>query len=167
MAWKKCTAGCSNGTVTRFTSSTSDSAPGMVQESCSTCGGQGGWHVADPVSRPSRSNDGGSGPCFITTACCTHANLPDDCHELTVLRGFRDTYMAAVEGGEEEVLEYYKIAPQILAAMKSSKAPSNVYEMLFSKVKQAVKLVEEGKLHEAHQLYKNTVLQLKEQYLVQ
>src|SRR6185295_8850185 len=33
------------------------------------------------------------GLCFITTACAQAQGLPDDCEELTVLRGLRDDYI--------------------------------------------------------------------------
>lgn len=32
--------------------------------------------------------------------------LPDDCHELTVLRAFRDGYMSAIPGGADDIKEY-------------------------------------------------------------
>ena len=35
-----------------------------------------------------KGND--SGGCFLTSACTEARGLPDDCHELTVLRSFRD-----------------------------------------------------------------------------
>lgn len=57
-----------------------------------------------------------SGWCFITTAVCEAENLPDDCYELTVLRKFRDGYMSKFP---EMVKEYYKIAPSIVAKLKS------------------------------------------------
>ena len=53
-----------------------------------------------------KGND--SGGCFLTSACTEARGLPDDCHELTVLRAFRDGYLrsqpepcvAMIERGE-------------------------------------------------------------------
>lgn len=48
--------------------------------------------------------------------------LPDDCHELTALRAFRDGYMSAIPGGADDIKEYYRCAPAIVAAIYSKKA---------------------------------------------
>ena len=49
--------------------------------------------------------------CYITTAVCKTHNKPDDCYELTTLRGYRDTYLMKTETGREIVEEYYNVAP--------------------------------------------------------
>jgi hypothetical protein len=59
-----------------------------------------------------------SGWCFITTAVCESEGLPDDCDELQTLRKFRDEYMRSKPDLSGLVDEYYKIAPEIVVALK-------------------------------------------------
>ena len=49
-----------------------------------------------------KGND--SGGCFLTSACTEARGLPDDCHELTVLRSFRDGYLRSQPEGEAHAL---------------------------------------------------------------
>ena len=55
--------------------------------------------------------------CFITTAVVESSNLPDNCHELQVMRPLRDTYMQETQDRQGEIAEYYRIAPCIVAAV--------------------------------------------------
>jgi len=54
------------------------------------------------------------GLCFITTAVCEAEGKADNCRELTVLRGFRDGYLAAQPDGPALIAEYYEKAPVIV-----------------------------------------------------
>lgn len=104
--------------------------------------------------------------CFLTSACVEARNLPDDCHELTVLRNFRDEYLKRIPGGLCEIADYYFVAPQIVSAIKQRDDAmaifDNIYDMV---VKPCVDFIEQGENEKAHQLYKETVLRLKEEYL--
>lgn len=55
--------------------------------------------------------------CFLTTACCAQMGRPDDCAELTALRGFRDGWLRAHPRGAALISEYYENAPAICAAI--------------------------------------------------
>lgn len=55
--------------------------------------------------------------CFLTTACCETFGRPDDCWELETLRGFRDSVLAAMPGGTEDMADYYRLAPRIVDAL--------------------------------------------------
>lgn len=44
--------------------------------------------------------------------------LPDDCYELTVLRGFRDNYLKNRENGAQDIADYYRNAPQIVRSYR-------------------------------------------------
>ena len=46
--------------------------------------------------------------CFLTTACCEYKGLPDDCHELTIMRKFRDEYLKSKQYGKEMIDAYYE-----------------------------------------------------------
>ncbi len=103
--------------------------------------------------------------CFITTATCQSRNLPDNCHELTSLRHFRDTYMKNNEEMESEIQEYYEIAPIICQNIDKKQNSSEIYENIYEKwLKSAVLAVDEGKNEEAHDIYKDMVISLKSEY---
>lgn len=55
--------------------------------------------------------------CFLTTACVQAAGLPDDCHELAVLRHFRDTFVRARDDGDALIREYYDQSPRIVTKL--------------------------------------------------
>lgn len=58
--------------------------------------------------------------CYLTTICCQVIGLPDDCFELTVLRSFRDRFMAREPGGRSDLIEYRRIGPVIADAIARS-----------------------------------------------
>lgn len=104
--------------------------------------------------------------CFITTAVCQSRNLPDDCHELTSLRKFRDEFMKKDELMKAEVSEYYEIAPKICESIDKLSDSKAIYEELWQNhIKAAVEAVDSNQKEKAHEIYRNMVLELKEKYL--
>ncbi|MDD7282114.1 MAG: hypothetical protein PUH10_09040, partial [Erysipelotrichaceae bacterium] len=107
-----------------------------------------------------------SGGCYLTSACMYAKGLPDDCYELETLRSFRDTWLKNSDGGKEIIEQYYEVAPKIVSAINETDDSKLVYENLYNKmVKPCVELIEREKYQEALELYKNTTLMLKEEYL--
>ena len=112
-------------------------------------------------------NDNGSGNsgCFITTACVTACNLPDDCFELTTLREFRDFYLKNREGGAADIKRYYEIAPIIVDNINKSNNSEAIYKELYTHlVAPCVLMIKNGKNEDAYKLYKRIVLSLEEKY---
>ncbi|WP_191014260.1 CFI-box-CTERM domain-containing protein [Treponema zioleckii] len=106
------------------------------------------------------------GSCFITTATIKSRNLPDNCHELEVLRNFRDSFMNKDDCMKREVEEYYIIAPKICANIDKEKNAPEIYEEIYQKwIKPAVESCEAGDKEKTHDIYKSMVLKLKEKYL--
>lgn len=107
-----------------------------------------------------------SSGCFLTSACVEAKGLPDDCHELTVLRAFRDGYLRALPQGETEIEEYYSFAPQIVEAICQSGEAKAVFEVIYEElVIPCVEYIQQGENEKAHKLYKETLLSLKSKYL--
>lgn len=103
--------------------------------------------------------------CFLTSACAGAKHLPDDCRELTVLRAFRDGWLSDQPGGREEIKEYYRIAPGIVAAIHASPDRPAILEKLYDElVLPCVRLIEAGDNEAAHALYRKTVETLKKVY---
>lgn len=94
--------------------------------------------------------------CFITTAACEVMGKTDDCHELQVLRHFRDTFMAADIEGQNMVAEYYETAPDILAKIKADFPDgwADIMRCFFERfIVPAVAAIESGDTQKALQLY--------------
>lgn len=87
------------------------------------------------------SYSSGSGGCFMTTACCEHMGLPDDCEELTTMRTFRDTYLLNNEVGTEMVKSYYKVAPQIVEKLNAREDNGVIYKEIYQKILRIVELI--------------------------
>ena len=122
-----------------------------------------GYHYEDCPRYKAEHDSGG---CFITSACVEARGLPDDCHELTVLRQFRETYLRAQPSGAEEIAEYYFVAPQIVSAIKKRADAHAIFGAIYEKlVAPCVAMIERGENEAAHQLYRRTVEELREMYL--
>ena len=78
----------------------------------------GGWRRKRSDAGKSREKKDKKG-CFLTTAACQHRGLSDHCHELEVLRSFRDNYLIQTETGRALVDTYYREAPTICDRISS------------------------------------------------
>lgn len=96
-----------------------------------------------------RKKGSGSGGCFLTTACCVYKGLPDDCHELQLLRKFRDEYIKEQPYGEELIGCYYAEGPLIVQAINSANERDAILEDTYQKIVSIVKTIEVGKNEEA------------------
>lgn len=111
-------------------------------------------------------SDSSSGSCFLTTACTESKGLPDDCHELSTLRYFRDSYIAELPDGQQLISEYYNIAPAIVGAINRLSDPRNIYNQIYDQlVLRSVQLIDSGKLAEALSNYRYEVIELKQKFL--
>ena len=112
------------------------------------------------------SGKSGSGWCFITTAACEYFGKPDDCYELTLLRQFRDGWLAVQPGGEELIREYYRIAPPIVDALNVSEERDTVYKDIWDRyILPCVRLIEQNDYRACCALYEKMVRNLKETIL--
>lgn len=104
--------------------------------------------------------------CFLTSACIEAKGLPDDCHELTVLREFRDGYMRRTATGPADICEYYRIAPAIVEKIKLESNPVSVFDRIFNElVAPCVALIGDARHEDAYVLYRDYVRRLKKEYL--
>ena len=114
----------------------------------------------DPKNRQNSSSGGDSG-CFLTSACVQARGLPDDCEELTVLRRYRDGYLRHCPGGEEEIRQYYAIAPQIVEAVNARKDAAEIWARVYEEmVLPCVRMIQSGSMEDAFRLYKDYTLNL-------
>jgi len=107
----------------------------------------------DPANVTWGSRTSGSS-CFITTAVCEAHGLPDDCTELTTLRGFRDTYMESTPSGRALVELYYATAPALVTRINARADKNDLYAHLRNTfIVPAVAAVSRGENEKAQRVY--------------
>ncbi len=123
-----------------------------------------GWRTAEKHHK--YGSDSGSGSfCFISTACAEARGLPDDCLELQVLRGFRDTYVREQPQGNDLIQRYYVVAPGIVRRINSRPDRVRVYTELYDGlVQRCVDLILDNKPEAALREYMRVVRSLEKQY---
>jgi len=111
------------------------------------------------TSKSESSDDSGDTGCFITTAIVEKKGEADNGKTLTKLRKFRDEYMV---DKQEEVQEYYEIAPKIIEAIDDEEE----WKWIKEQIQKAVDCIDEEKHDDAYTTYKSMVSTLKEKWLV-
>mgnify|MGYP003634536977 CR=1 FL=1 len=100
-----------------------------------------------------------SGGCFLTTAIVERRGEADNGPTLTTLRNFRDTYLAELP---EEVAEYYRVAPLIVASIPKDHKD---WDWIGSQIDKAVDFIDRNLLDEAYKTYKGMVTKLKKDWI--
>lgn len=104
--------------------------------------------------------------CYITTAVCEYQNKPDDCYELEILRGYRDTYLMQTEEGRSLIREYYDIAPRIVWAIDMQPDKDKIYQELYSEyLMPCIHYVEEECNEACKDLYVDMVRSLEKRFI--
>lgn len=125
-------------------------------------------HQSDSDSDSGDSSSGGSSGsgCFVSTACVAAAGLSDNCHELTVLRSFRDGYVTTLPNGPNLIREYYALAPRVLTALQLSPYANEELGRLYAGlVLPAVALIERHEPRKAFDLYRSSIIDLRSRFL--
>ena len=103
--------------------------------------------------------------CYITTAVCQTFQKPDDCYELTLIRNYRDGYLAKLPEGECIIKAYYDVAPTIVKHINKRKDSAAIYEGIWQKyLSPCISMIEEGKNEECKELYIEMVETLQKDY---
>lgn len=90
-------------------------------------------------SRPAKDSGSEKKGCFLTTAACGLRGLPEDCHELRVLRRFRDDVLVMSCEGRALVEEYYREAPRLVPLVEV-KGEQDIWR----EIQSTVDYIEEG-----------------------
>lgn len=105
--------------------------------------------------------------CYITTAVCENFGKDDSCYELTLLRDYRDNYLAARPGGEAMIREYYDVAPTIVKHINQTEKPEAVYRSIWSTYLQpCISMIENQELEQCAELYQKMVFTLRDEYFI-
>ena len=100
-------------------------------------------------------SDDDASTCYITTAVM-NAEGTDNSPELKSMRSLRDRY--GIWFASQEVSDYYRIAPKIVAGINRRPQKKNIYRHLHSEfITPAHNQVTQGNYGTAHKIYKNMV----------
>lgn len=101
----------------------------------------GQWRAKRSDTGKSRDKGGKSDDkkgCFLTTAACDFRGLPDDCHQLQVLRRLRDEVLLPTHEGAQLVETYYEIAPRLVSLLDDPKIAQQVWDDIETSVAQVL-----------------------------
>lgn len=99
--------------------------------------------------------------CFLSTAACNYKGLPDDCQELEILRGFRDSYLMSSDEGTAMVEHYYFVAPEIAERLTD---PTEL-ELVWQVICRCVEAVQSKHYELATNEYRAMVYSLQARYV--
>lgn len=109
-----------------------------------------GKNILEKVADPFGLFDDG---CFITTAVCEVMGYADNCHVLSTLRQFRDTWLT--DNHPDEISTYYTTAPSIVEKLGKMVDKEALYGMFYTKyLLPAVRFIEHGEYEAAYETYK-------------
>lgn len=104
--------------------------------------------------------------CYITTAVCESKEKPDDCPELTLLRGYRDGYLSESEEGRALVEDYYDIAPAIVMCIDMQKNRREIYDKIYETyLLPCIDDIKQNRMEACRERYTDMVHELSRQYL--
>ena len=93
--------------------------------------------------------------CYLTTAACKGAGLPDDCPELRALRWYRDNILARNASGQRDIAEYYATAPAVVACIDAHPDRHAIYAWMFTAgIQPVVAAIQHGRYDQAYRLYR-------------
>jgi hypothetical protein len=102
--------------------------------------------------------------CYLTSACVAHARLQDDCHELTVMRAFRDDFLMTSIPGVAIVSRYYRHAPSLLSAIRTSPDSGETMEWILQQVRETTSHYVAGRGFRALETYLDMIIALETKF---
>jgi len=106
--------------------------------------------------------------CYITTAVCENTGRGDDCYEMTLLRDYRDNYLARQENGARMITAYYDVAPSIVKHINRREDAEQIYEGIWENhIRPCIELIEQGEKEACALRYSQMVSQLREEFFFQ
>ena len=113
------------------------------------------------------NNTSYSSYCFITTATCLALGEKSDCHQLNILRKFRDNHIGNSTEGQLLIDEYYRIGPVLVEKINAQSDSFLIYQMLWEEyIKPSCEMIDNEKKSEAKMIYIIMVKYLCEKFKV-
>lgn len=106
--------------------------------------------------------------CYITTAVCETFGKGDSCYELTLLRDYRDGYLASRPDGDALIREYYDVAPSIVKHINQRENAAQIYQGIWDEyLRPCISMIESDQKEECCDLYRDMVYSLRDKYFIQ
>ncbi len=106
--------------------------------------------------------------CYITTAACETLGMEDDCYEMNLLRGYRDSYLMESPDGEKLIEEYYDVAPSIVKHISQQPDADQIYRSIWEEwVQPCIDMIETDQLDACRDHYIAMVQTLQAKYFYQ
>lgn len=94
------------------------------------------------------------GGCYVVTACLANRGPLEQDGDLTVIKHFRDTYVAKLESGAVLLNSYYERAPALVAAINTHPQAGAIYEQIHTDfIAPALELIRRAEPDRALALY--------------
>lgn len=107
-----------------------------------------------------------SGECYLTSVCINANNLSDNCLELAVFRDFRDNWLRKQPEGQNEIEEYYSIAPKIVDAINARSDANDLWSGIFNNlVIPCLEWINKEDMEQAYECYHIITRDLADTYL--
>lgn len=105
--------------------------------------------------------------CYITTAVCQSFGKGDDCYELTLLRDYRDDYLASLPNGRELIEKYYDVAPTIVKHIDQREDAKEIYRSIWEEyLSPCISMIEADEKERCRELYEKMVYTLRDEYFI-
>ncbi len=105
--------------------------------------------------------------CYITTAVCESFGKADDCYELTLLRDYRDGYLASLPDGKAMIDEYYDVAPSVVKHINQRGNAREIYGSIWENyLSPCIEMIEQGRREDCLELYREMVHTLRDRYML-
>ncbi|MBV5336403.1 hypothetical protein JZU48_05385 [bacterium] len=114
-----------------------------------------GFGPPQPGSKPDSK-------CYLTTAACRSLGWDDDCRSLARLRWYRDNVLSHLPDGKNEIAEYYRTAPSLVAAIDRRADAPEIYRGIYEDaILPAVTAIDAGAYDVARDIYRGLVRRLQ------
>ena len=104
--------------------------------------------------------------CYVTTAVCESLGKDENCHEIRMLKEYRDGFLTREPDGRELIDKYYDIAPTIVNRINKRPDASDAYAQIYrTYISPCISMIEENRLHECKAHYVEMMQVLCKQYM--
>lgn len=110
------------------------------------------YDIAEAIKKSQKSSG-----CFISTVVYETIKDQDDCHELILLRKFRDEVMLRDDSYSRLVDEYYAISPSIAEKLSQVNDKKLCEYLSDNFIKQSIELISKGENVKAIEVYMDMV----------
>ena len=113
----------------------------------------------------SHGESSGKKGCYLSSAAGieTGHGLDDEC--LRAMTDFRFGWVRQQPGKLRDLVQYARVAPQIVEAIKSSPDSREIFQGIYERLRGVTKLIASGDNERAYQEYKNMAVELRERFL--